>query len=58
MADLKGAKSISVDEKRRLLFPFPQLGPKMGLPARFTQPGLVPHKHPLVNVGGTCRGQL
>ena len=49
MTDLKGAKSISVDEKRKLLFPFPQPGPKMGLQARFTQPGLVPHIHPLVN---------
>lgn len=58
MTNLKWAKSISVDQKRKLWFSFPQPGPKMGLPACLTWPSCVLHNHPLVNGSRTPGDEL
>lgn len=56
MTNLKGPKSK--DQKRKLGFPFPQPGPKMGLPASLTWPGCVVQNHPLVNGSRTPGEEL
>lgn len=58
MTNLKGAKSISVDEKKKkkeAFISFTQPGTKVGLSARLTQLCFIPCKHPLVNVSGMLK---